>query len=455
MGRFSDFLDDRLGVVTLWRQSMSGKRPPRGIGWLRTLGYCALTVAILQLLSGIALALHYVPTADLAYDSILALEQDVPLGAFVRSLHHLGASAFVIFAVLHLLRVFFTGAYKQPREFTWITGVLLLLVVLGFGFTGYLLPWDQKAYFATKVGTQIAGKSPLIGEQLRAILSGGDTVGPPTLTRFYIIHVVLLPLALLGLLALHFYLIQRHGVAAPGLPVGDEGEPGPPYFPNHVFKEVLAGLLVAAALFGLAASFHAPLEAMAEPSDTGYVPRPDWYFLGLFELLKLFKGPLETVGTIYLPGLVVTTLLLLPFLDRSPQRHWRKRPLVVTLGIAIAAFVAVLTGIGALDQPTNAPVLHHQLGLTNAERQGYLFVRRLKCIGCHAYPISDGVLIGGSKDHPDAPYLNELDSDPDEISAILDDPKGVLDEDTPMPSFHFVPHEQRRAIGLYLIRLAK
>ena len=139
-----NFLESRLGLRTLWQNSMTGKRPPEGIGFLRCIGFAALTVAFLQIVSGIALALHYVPSASLAYDSILAIEQDVPYGREVRSLHHFGASAFVIFAVLHMLRVYFTGAYKAPRELTWVTGVMLLLVVMAFGFTGYLLPWDQE-----------------------------------------------------------------------------------------------------------------------------------------------------------------------------------------------------------------------------------------------------------------------------------------------------------------------
>ena len=298
---------------------MVEKVPPGGIGYLRTLGFAAATVMVLQLLSGIGLSFHYVPTTELAYDSIRALEQDVPYGRFTRSLHYFGASAFVILVFLHLCRVFFTGAYKAPREFTWLTGVGLFLLVLAFGFTGYLLPWDQKAYFATKVGTEIAGKAPFIGDVVRVALNGGEDVASPTLTRFYVIHVVLLPLALLGLFGLHMVLIQRHGVAPPGRPVGDPGEPGKPYFPHHTLKEALVGAVVAVVLFWLAAVYTAPLEAIAEPSETGYNPRPDWYFLGLFQLLKIFTGPLESLGTFWLPTLFMVGLLALPFLDRGPE----------------------------------------------------------------------------------------------------------------------------------------
>jgi ubiquinol-cytochrome c reductase cytochrome b subunit len=442
VGRLAAFLEDRLGLRTFWRASMTHKRPPQGIGFLRTLGFAALTVLLLQFLSGIALAFHYVPSADLAYDSIRALEQDVPHGAFVRALHHFGASAFVIVAITHLLRVFVTGAYKRPRELTWVTGVLLLLVVLGFGFTGYLLPWDQKAYFATKVGTQIAGTAPLVGDFVRESLNGGYGVGPPTLTRFYVIHVVVLPLALLLLVAGHLALIQRHGVAAPGRPVGDEGEPGEPYFPAHTAKEALVGALVAGVLFVLAAQFRAPLEAVAEPTDTDYNPRPDWYFLGLFQLLKYFEGPLEPVGTFWLPNLLLLLLLALPFLDRSRERAPRRRPFVLAAGAMVVVTASALTVAGWLDAPVNKPTLTYPLGLTATERHGYLMVRRLNCIRCHAY---QGV---GERKH-DAPDLDQIDQKPEVVADILEDPLGAIGTGD-MPDFAYVPYEDRRAIGLYL-----
>ena len=451
MRRLTQFLENRLGLTSFWRNSMSEKRPPKGIGILRTFGFAALTVLLLQFLTGIALSLHYVPSADLAYDSIRALEQDIPLGRFARSLHHFGASAFVILVVLHMLRVFFTGAYKAPRELTWMTGVGLFVLVLAFGFTGYLLPWDQKAYFATKVGTEIAGKAPWVGPMLQESLNGGDSVGPPTLTRFYIIHVVILPIALLGLVGLHLFLIQRHGVAAPKRPVGDEGEPGPPYFPGHVFKEALVGIVVAGILVALAAQYNAPLEFVAEPSDTGYDPKPDWYFYGLFELLKLFKGPLEPVGAFWLPNFFLVVLVLLPFLDRSPHRDWRRRPITISLGILALLTISGLTISGWLDKPENEPTLQYPLGLTSAERSGYLLVRRLRCLDCHAIE-QDGITIGGSKDHPDAPYLDELDEDPDELAEFLENPAD-RNEDTEMPDYAHIPYEERRAIGLYLLWL--
>ncbi|HLU37745.1 MAG TPA: cytochrome b N-terminal domain-containing protein [Planctomycetota bacterium] len=442
MRRVAAWLDDRLGVGSFLRASFTEKRPPRGIGWLRTLGFAALTILVLQVLSGIAIAFHYVPSTALAYDSIRAMEQDVPGGRFARALHYFGASAFVVAVALHLARVFFTGAYKAPRELTWLTGVGLFVVVLAFGFTGYLLPWDQKAYFATRVGTEIAGKAPLVGAHVRQILNGGDEVGAPTLTRFYVIHVVLLPLALFALLGLHLFLIQRHGVSPPGGKVGDPVEPGDPYYPNHTAKEAAVGALVALVLFWLAATRSAPLEAVAEPSDTGYDPRPDWYFAGLFQLLKLFQGPLEVVGSFWLPNLLLAGLVLLPFLDRNPWRHWRQRPRMTALGVAIAGAAVVLTWVGVRDVPHNEKQLTYPLGLTELEKEGYRLVRRLKCTECHK--AGD---VGRTE--YDAPDLDEIDQPPDVVADILADPAGTIGSED-MPDFAHVDEASRYAIGVYL-----
>lgn len=472
------FLEHRLGLFSAFRSSMSEKHPPAGIGFLRTIGFAALTVLFLQFLSGIALAMHYVPTTDLAYDSVRAIENrdDVVYGTFIRALHHFGASAFVIFVALHMARVFFSGAYKAPREFTWLSGVALFLIVIGFGFTGYLLPWDQKAYFATKVGTEIAGdvQPAAVGAFLRDALRGGEEVGQPTLTRFYIVHVVLLPIALLGVLGLHFYLIQRHGVAAPGREVGDEGTKGPAYFPHHTAKEALVGAVVALGLFAISYFYRAPLEAMAEPSDTSYVPRPDWYFLSLFELLKIFETNRE-IGTFWIPIGFVVALMLLPFVDRGRQRHWAKRVLMTTVGIMVCLAIVVLTVMGWLDDPKRKkaaeppridgdrkiideltlPIPEGQF-YSDLERRGYLLVRRLKCTDCHLHTIGEDnedksvpIRVFGTwnEDSKGNSRLSELELEtPHDFNDVLDEPPEGME------GFKTVPIQDRLAIGAYLIR---
>lgn len=212
LARFADWMDERFGWRHVWDAIFLRKIPH--VNWLYTLGSATLFVAIIQIVTGILLTMYYVPTPDHAYDSVVYITTQVPAGWFIRGLHHWGASAMVVLVVLHMLRVFFYGAYKYPREATWVTGILLLLVVIGFGFTGYLLPWDQKAYWATIVGTRIAGVAPVIGEWILRIARGGEELSALTLARFFGTHVWILPVTLVTLILMHFYLVVRIGISA-------------------------------------------------------------------------------------------------------------------------------------------------------------------------------------------------------------------------------------------------
>jgi hypothetical protein len=279
---------------------------------------------------------------------------------------------------------------------------------------------------------------------------------------------VLLPLALLGLLGLHFYLIQRHGVAAPGRPVGDEGVKGNPYFPHHTFKEALVGVGVAVGLFAISWWNEAPLEALAEPSDTSYVPRPDWYFLGLFELLKLFDQ--REIGTFWIPTAFVIALILLPFVDRGKERHWKKRRLMTPVGIITCITIITLTVMGWRDNPNAkeqpaAPkageklvieglTLPFPLGYTNLERRGYLMVRRLKCMDCHNHVEDEDdkdkpTLIYGHVNEEDDTITRlgdlEVDTVNDLVEALAEPPEG-------MPEFTSVSDQDRLAIGAFILR---
>jgi quinol-cytochrome oxidoreductase complex cytochrome b subunit len=210
--RVGDWFDERLGWRKAWQAIFLRKIPK--VNWLYTLGSATLFVAVNQIVTGILLTVYYVPTPDHAYNSVQFITTEVSAGWLIRGLHHWGASAMVILTVLHMLRVIFTGSYKFPREVTWVTGVLLLLIVLGFGFTGYLLPWDQKAFWATTVGTRIAAVAPGVGPLILRALRGGDELSAVTLARFYGAHVWMLPAALLALIAGHLYLIIRLGISA-------------------------------------------------------------------------------------------------------------------------------------------------------------------------------------------------------------------------------------------------
>lgn len=212
MAKFGNWMQERFGWQGVWEAIFLRKIPH--VNWLYTLGSATLFVAVNQAITGILLTLYYVPTPDHAYDSVVYITTQLPMGWFIRGLHHWGASAMVILTVAHLLRVFFYGAYKFPREVTWMTGVILLIVVIGFGFTGYLLTWDQRAYWATTVGTRIIGVAPVIGEWMLRVARGGSELSAVTLARFYGTHIWVLPAALLLLVGVHLFLVIRNGISA-------------------------------------------------------------------------------------------------------------------------------------------------------------------------------------------------------------------------------------------------
>jgi len=210
--RLGSWLDERLGWRRVWEAIFLRKVPK--VNWLYALGSATLFVAVNQIVTGILLTIYYVPTPDQAYETVRYISTQVPAGWLIRGLHHWGASAMVVLAALHMLRVILHGAYKYPREVTWLTGVGLLLIVLGFGFTGYLLPWDQKAYWATTVGTRIAEVTPLVGRWILLLMRGGEELTGVTLARFYGVHVWALPAGLMLLLLAHIYLVVRIGISA-------------------------------------------------------------------------------------------------------------------------------------------------------------------------------------------------------------------------------------------------
>ena len=212
LAKIANWLDERAGWREVWATIFLRKIPK--VNWFYTLGSATLFLAVNQAVTGILLTIYYVPTPDHAYDSVQYITTQVSMGWLIRGMHHWGASAMIVVVVLHMLRVIFYGAYKYPREVTWITGVVLLLVVVGFGFTGYLLPWDQKAYWATTVGTRIAGTPPIIGDYLLKIMRGGPELSAVTLARFFGTHVWVLPATLALLIVVHLYLVIKIGISA-------------------------------------------------------------------------------------------------------------------------------------------------------------------------------------------------------------------------------------------------
>lgn len=210
----TDWVDERLESKSL-ASALLDRLIPEGVGWLQTLGSASLMLFTVQSVTGIFLAMNYAASPEHAYDSVRFISEEVPFGNIVRGLHKWGASAMVVVVFLHLLRTYFMAAYKYPRELTWMVGVVIFLMVLGFGFTGYLLPWDQKAYWATAVGTNLAHQAPFVGEFILKVLRGGAELGAVTLSRFYAMHVLLLPAILIPLIGIHLFMVVRQGIAAP------------------------------------------------------------------------------------------------------------------------------------------------------------------------------------------------------------------------------------------------
>jgi ubiquinol-cytochrome c reductase cytochrome b subunit len=345
-----DWLDDRTGFRTL-RRHLFDEPLPVGTAWWFTLGSVLLFGLGVQVVTGIALALYYAPTPDHAYDSVRYINTGVRGGAFLRGLHHWGASVVVVAAVLHLIRVVFFGSYRKPRELNWIVGLLLLQVILAFGLTGYLLPWDQRAYWATVVTINISRLTPVIGDAMAALLRGGPEIGALTLTRWYAVHVLVLPALLAVLVSLHLYLMRRHGISGP---VRARSGPSQMFFPHQAARDLTMAVLVGVVLAVLAWRGAPALEAPADPTSADYVPRPDWYFFGLFQLLKYFPGRLEVIGALVIPGIAMTLLALLPWLDRSRSRDARARMSVLAPFTAGLVAVIALTVMGAMDRPTTA-----------------------------------------------------------------------------------------------------
>ncbi len=371
-----EWFDARTGAGELRRVLLDEPLPP-GTGWLFTLGSILLALLAVQVLTGAFLTLYYAPTPDHAYDSVRFI-MSTASGRLVRGLHHFGASFLVVAVALHLLRVVVFGSYKPPRELTWLSGVALLVIVLAFALTGYLLPWDQRAFWATVVTINISKLAPLGGEVVAGVMRGGATIGALTLTRWYAAHVIFLPAALVALVFAHLFLMRRQGISGPVRPRA--GSPFP-FYPAQAARDVTVVLVVLLALVVLALAGTPPLEAPADPTDASYIPRPEWYFLSLFQLLKYFPGKWEVVGAIVLPTVLGGVLALLPWIDRGPERDPRKRPLVIGGAIAGVLAVVTLTALGWRDRPA---VAADPEAWTLREIGGSVFVERRGCARCHS-----------------------------------------------------------------------
>ncbi len=349
-----EWLNHRTGYKKILREALY-ERIPGGARWRYVWGSTLVFTFAVQVITGTFLLAAYSPSAQTAWESVYFIDEVMFLGCIVRGIHHFSAQAMVVLLGIHLMQVIIDGAYKAPREINFWLGLILMQIVLGLSLTGYLLPWDQKGYYATKVSTNILGATPLIGPQLQELVQGGPEYGHHTLTRFLAMHVVVLPASLIGFLGLHIYLFRRHGIT-----VKDPYHaPDTTFWPNQVLKDGVACLGVLAVVLFLTIFIGAQLSAPANPE--GYAAaRPEWYFLFLFRFLK-FEAVGIPFGAIYVPGILMTIIALMPIIA------WWKGGHKFNVGFMwfMAACFFGLTTLAMIEDSTNPD---HQAAITEANR---------------------------------------------------------------------------------------
>jgi ubiquinol-cytochrome c reductase cytochrome b subunit len=385
LGAIQQWIDNRTGIATAVQQFLY-EEIPASSGWHQVFGSLAVFLFLTQALTGVLLAFNYAPLPGDSYNSLRYILTELTAGRLMRGLHHWGASMMIIVVVVHMTQVFLWGAYKKPRETTWIVGIFLLLLTMAYGLTGYLLPWDNRAYWGTVVTTQIVNTVPVLGPYLGSLLGGTGAIGVVTFVRFYGLHVLLLPPLTMLLIGFHIYLVRKHGVA----PVpGDELLPRKRFYPRQVFIDSVAIFVLFAILFVMAVAVRVPLGQLADPTDISFTPRPEWYFLFLFQLLKLMPGPLEIVGSVILPGLAVTALILLPFFDRGQMVKVTRRTFAFAAVLLAALGWSGLTAAAVIATPEEAKEIVDYsaptdwMQLAPEELAGVGYFRQEKCTSCH------------------------------------------------------------------------
>lgn len=350
--RFFGFLygpiDDRLTLRDAWRKALRYRLPAHA-GWAHALGGITFFLFLILIVTGVLLSFYYRPSVEEAHPSVQYLESQVAFGWLVRNVHHWAANLVIIAAALHLLRALLAAAYKAPRETNWLVGLLLLLVLLLFGLTGYLLPWDQWAYWTTTHELNVLERLPLVGGPLVAVLQGDELVTGATLSRFFALHVIVLPWLALGLLGLHFQLVRKHGIAPPPGRGIEPGSAGEPYYPNHVLRQLIAVFLVVGIVVTLASLYPRPLSRAADPFTPSETLPTLWYPAALLRASTHYLGGW---GLALLVALGVL-LALLPLLDRSAERRPLRRPVVTG---ATALVVVVLAALWIAGQRLTAPL---------------------------------------------------------------------------------------------------
>lgn len=427
------------------------KELPRGTGWSAILGtLCALTF-VLMAVTGMILAFYYVPDPAKAWESVQYIN-GLPLGKIVRGLHHWGAGAMVLLVFCHLIVTYLHGSYAAPRQITWVSGACLFLVVLGLGFTGYLLPWDMKAYWATIVGANIPDQVPGVGNYITRAILGGETVSGFTLTRFYSVHTLVLPACLLLFMAVHIYLIRIHNISDPRERIAGETLPpaaGKPYrfYPEHTNRSSLGFGLLFILLLLLAAYVAPPMEEKAGTLIADYLPRPEWYYMWLFQLLTYFSGSWELIGTILLFAGGLGVLFGIPFFSESKLKGVINRPVSLAAAGSFVVCVVYLTVMAYAEAaPYNKTVIVPARALTAAEERGLTVFVEQECSYCH------NILgQGGHRTGPDMSNMARKGRTPEYLAQYVKDPKSQL-ASTTMPEYS-LSDEKLRDLSAFLLAL--
>jgi len=342
------WLDERLSITSLARLAEKKEVPVHRHSVWYYFGGMTLFLFTVQVVTGILLLLYYRPSSENAFESVQFIMTEVQFGWLIRSIHSWSANLMIATLFIHMFSVYFTRAYGPPREMTWLSGVFLLFIVICFGFSGYLLPWNKLAFFATKVGTEIAGVVPIVGRPILRFLRGGDDVTGATLTRFFGFHVAVLPATATVFIAVHVLLVQLHGMHVP--PKYEHNYRRMKFFPNFILRDLIGWILAIGALAALAALFPWELGEKADafaPAPAGI--KPEWYFLFMFQTLKLIPAKIlsfdgEVLGVLAF-GFAGALLFIVPFIDKSPENP-RRRLIFNLAGVVALLYIVVMTIVG-------------------------------------------------------------------------------------------------------------
>src|SRR5271157_4498925 len=410
--KLSDWFDLRLQLSTPIRETAEHPIPPESASWFYVFGSAALVCFMLQIVTGILLALIYVPSAGEAWNSLQTLNHGIALGWFIRALHGWGSDFMVAIVLIHMVQVFLFGAYKFPRELTWIVGVLLLLMTLGMAFTGQVLRFDQDAYWGLGIGASISSRIPVMGPWVVKLMLGGPIIAGATLSRFFALHVFVIPGLLIAFVGVHLLMVLKLGInewPMPGRIVRRATylqeyhelthKDGVPFVPQAVWKDMFFSAAIIISIMACAA-FLGPFGPSGYPDPTivQTIPKPDFFFLWLYAMLALLPPSMETAALLIGPVVVIGFLILLPFLSGEGEKSWKRRPVAVVTLLLIAVALGTFTKLATyspwspvMNGWSGDPVpVEYLNGRSPLERQGSLVFQVKQCRNCHSIGGSGG-----------------------------------------------------------------